>query len=346
MIDSWIESFIAIIPDGFGGILGLVAIIAASLVVLGKGADILVDGAVALSSKWGIPKMIVGATIVSLGTTLPEVTVSVMSAIKGLPGLAVGNAVGSIICDTGLILGIAALIKPLPFKKDVINRQSFIQLGSGLLLILSSFVYSIATGTNPFKMGSRIPQWIGFLFIGLLIVYIIFTIKSAKGSTESSEVDNADNSSVFVIILKMVLGIILVILSSKILIPAVKEFAQRIHIPDSVIAATLVAFGTSLPELITAITASKKGHGDLAIGNVIGADILNVLFVVGASAAVTPAGLGVDKNFFLIQFPAMLFVLFIFRGGISFSKGSIKRPVGAILLATYIAVTVVSYILA
>lgn len=347
MIDELMLNFIAIIPHGFWGIIILAAIIAVSLYVLGKGADILVDEAVALSTKWGVPKMIIGATIVSLGTTVPEVTVSVMSALKGASELAMGNAIGSVICDTGLILGIAALIKPLPFKKEDVSRQGWIQLGSGVLIVVVSLIGSLFAKTNPFTQGGRVNQVTGFVLIALLALYILRTISLARkeGKETHDETENATNENIVLIFAKMILGVVLVILSSKVLIPAVQELALRFNIPETVIAATLVAFGTSLPELVTSVTAAKKGHGDLAIGNVIGADILNILFVIGASAAVTKGGLAVEPQFFTLLFPTMLFILFVFKGSVVFSKNSLKRPVGAVLLLAYLAVTVLSYIL-
>ncbi|MGL4982020.1 MAG: calcium/sodium antiporter, partial [Treponemataceae bacterium] len=319
----------------------LFAIIAVTLAVLGKGADILVDQAVALSIRWGIPKMLIGATVVSLGTTLPEVTVSVMSALKGSPGLALGNAVGSVICDTGLILGLAAIIQPLPFKKAVVNTQGWIQFNAGLLLVFVSFVF--AKTFNVLHNGGQIPQFVGFVFLFLLVIYLIYTVRSSK-NMPTEEIEASSNESLLLVACKLILGIFLVIISSKVLIPAVEQTALRLKIPETIIAATLVAFGTSLPELITAITSAKKGHGDLAIGNIIGADILNILFVVGLSAAVTKGGLFVDINFFTVLFPAMIFVLIVFRTSILFSKDSIKRPFGIVLLLAYIAVTVVSYL--
>ncbi|MBO4731518.1 MAG: calcium/sodium antiporter [Spirochaetaceae bacterium] len=330
MLDELLITFVQGIPAGIGGFVILFGIILATLFVLGKGADILVDEAVLLSVKWGIPKMIIGATIVSLGTTLPEVTVSVLSALKGSAGLAMGNAVGSVICNTGLILGTSSLIAPLPFKKDVVSKPNLILCGSAILLILCSFVFK-----------GRVPQYVGFVFLVLLTLYLIWTIKGVK--TSSSEEEESADSSTLVIVLKLILGVVLVVLSSKILIPTVQETALRCRIPETVIAATLVAFGTSLPELITGITSARKGHGDLAIGNVIGANILNILFVVGAAASVTRGGLAVEKNFFYLLYPSMLFMLLVLLLTLKFSKDSLKRGVGLILLLSYLAVTVLSY---
>jgi cation:H+ antiporter len=332
-------------------IIALFAVILATLFLLGKGADLLVDEAVALSVRWGIPKILIGATIVSLGTTLPEASVSVMAAVRGNPDLALGNAVGSIICDTGLILGIAALISPLTLNKKLVNRQGWLQFFAGILLIAVSLpVISIlknGISTLTSSSNGNIPQYIGFTFIVLLALYLIITVRWSKDSGEDIQegVENADESKIFLVLLKLAAGIALIILSSKVLIPTVEVTALRIGIPQSIIAATLVAFGTSLPELVTAITAARHGHGDLAIGNVIGADILNVLFVVGAAAAVTPAGLPIPGYFFKLQFPSMMIILLVFRLITLFAVKEIKRIHGVILLGMYVAYTVISYTL-
>ena len=337
-------NLISIIPGSFLGMLILLGILVVSLISLGKGADILVDEAVILANQWKIPKMIIGATIVSLGTTLPEVTVSVMSAVRGFPALAMGNAVGSIICDTGLILGIAAIISPLPFDRKVINRQSWIQVSMVILLVIISFVFGHFF--ESFKNGGLVPQFMGFVFLAILAFYMFSTVKFSKKNTASFEEDlDVDASSpVFLVILKLIFGTIIIIISSEILIPVVQEIALRLGIPETIIAATLVAFGTSLPELVTAIAASRKGHGDLAIGNVLGADILNVLFVVGAAAAVTPGGLQVDIHFFKLLFPVMVFLVLVCKIAISLSKDHLKKGVGFVLLFSYIFVTVISYV--
>lgn len=331
--------------------LALILIIVCFLFLLSKGADILVEEAVALSLRWGIPTVLIGATIVSLGTTLPEMAVSVVGAMRGNPGLALGNAVGSIIADTGLILGLAALIKPLPLRKDVVNRQGWIQVGSGFLLVLACFPWS-----NPgaaLNEGGVLPQWVGWVFIGLLFVYIYVSITWTRSTDESPEQENnpvvehakGEKANTGLVFLKLLLGIALVVISSQILIPAVEETAMRLNVPDAVIAATLVALGTSLPELVTAITAVRRNHGELAVGNVIGADILNVLFVAGAAASVTPGGLVASGYFFQFLFPAMILLLLVFRVGIFVSKTHLTRPFGALMIGIYVAVTVASYFL-
>ncbi|MEM7390863.1 MAG: sodium:calcium antiporter [Verrucomicrobiota bacterium] len=318
----------------------------ACIFALVKGADLLVEEAVALSLHWGVPKMVVGATVVSLGTTLPDAAVSVLAAITGNPGLALGNAVGSIICDTGLILGVAALIAPLPLVKSIINRHGWVQLGAGFLLVIACLPFSSLA--NVFTDGGRMPQWMGWVFVVLLVLYIWTSIKWVKKGGPGDEaglefdVHGDTSSNTLWVFAKMIFGIAVVIVSSHILIPVVTEIANRFEIPEAVIAATLVAFGTSLPELVTAVTASLKKHGELALGNVIGADILNVFFVAGTAAAVTPGGLEAPASFFKMLFPAMILILIVFRVGTLVSGPTMKRGFGVVLILSYLAITIVS----
>ncbi len=323
----------------------LLLVIVASLGLLGRSADWLVDEAVVLSEKSGLPKVIIGATIVSLGTTTPEAAVSVLAAIQGSPGLALGNAVGSIICDTGLILGLACLISPLPINRGIVNRQGWIQFGAAVALVAVCFPW-----TNPaatFTTGGQMHRLAGYVFLAALAVYMWLSVRWARQETRDDTVSSHERdiaSSTPLIVVKLVAAVGLVVVSARILIPAITEAAERLSVPESVIAATLVAFGTSLPELITAVTAARKGHGELAVGNIVGADILNVLFVSGAAAAVTPSGLGAGGHFFIVLFPIMLAVLLIFRAGIIFSGDHLKRPFGFVLLGVYGIYMVISYL--
>ena len=324
----------------------LAGAIVLTLIVLGKSADWLVDAAVALSEKSHVPKVVIGATIVSLGTTAPEAAVSVLAAMQGSPGLALGNAVGSIICDTGLILGLATLIAPLKLNRTIVNRQGWIQLGAGMSLVILSF--PLSSPAAAFVSGGNLPQLAGFVFLIALSVYIYMSIRWARKGTDGAlgeESENDTTNAMPIILVKLAGSLVLVLISATVLIPAVAEAARRLSVPESIIAATLVAFGTSLPELVTAIKASMRGHGELAVGNVIGADILNVLFVAGAAAAVTPEGLMAGPHFFKVLFPTMIFILLVFRLGVMFSGESMKRPFGIILISSYVFVTLVSYLI-
>ncbi len=326
-------------------ILPLLLIVVVCLFSLGKGADWLVDEAVVLSSQWGLGKAVIGATIVSIGTTTPEAAVSVLSAIQGEPGLALGNAVGSIICDTGLILGLASLIAPLSFNRELASRLSNVQVSAGILMVLACFPWS--SPAKVFTQGGTLHQYIGIVFVVLLGLYIWQSIRWAGSITDEPENDEKTEhkrSSTFVTLLKLIGSIAIVVISAQILIPTVKTLAIRFNVPEEIVAATLVAFGTSLPELVTAITAVRRGHGELAVGNIIGADILNVLFVAGVSAAATPVGLQASGKFFQFLFPAMVIILIVFRIGVFVSGSQLKRPFGVVLVAIYILVTILSYI--
>lgn len=340
-MEQWITDFMSGLPS-----LALFLIIAVMLYTLGKGADWLVDEAVILSTRWGLGKAVIGATIVSIGTTTPEAAVSVLSAIQGEPGLALGNAVGSIICDTGLILGLASLIAPLPLNRELASRLSNVQVGAGILLVVGCFPWT--SPAKVFTQGGTLPQLVGVVFVILLALYIYQSIRWAAATganADNDEAAEAEETGSFGTLIKLILSIAIIVISAQILIPSVKEMATRIGVPEHIISATLVAFGTSLPELVTAITAVRRGHGELAVGNIIGADILNVLFVAGVSTAATQGGLQADGQFFQFLFPAMLFILIVFRCGIFVSGDQLKRPFGVVLVATWLLVTILSYVL-
>ncbi len=326
-----------------GGLLALVIVV--GLGALGKAAHWLVDEAVALSERSGIPKAVIGATIVSLGTTTPEAAVSVFAAMQGSPALALGNAVGSIICDTGLILGLSCVLAPLKLDRKIVNRQAWIQLGAAVALVAASFPWG-SPGTL-FSAGGNLSQITGFVFLAALAAYLGQSIRWAREESAAPLLEEHEGDvelSIFLIVAKLLGAITLVVLSASVLIPAVREAAVRLEVPESIIAATLVAFGTSLPELVTAVTAARRGHGELAVGNIVGADILNVLFVAGAAAAVTRGGLTVGGHFFFVLFPIMLFILCVFRIGIFVSGEWMKRPFGFVLLAAYGIYLVISYL--
>ena len=179
-----------------------------------------------------------------------------------------------------------------------------------------------------------------------MTVYMAWSVRLARKAAAGEEpTAEAARSGLAQLVFSLIAAVAIVVISSSVLVAAAAELAHRLNVPPSIIAATLVAFGTSLPELTVVVTATFKGHGDLAIGNVIGADILNVLFVAGAAAAVTPNGLFASNSFFFIQFPAMLFILIVFRLGIWTARdGTFRRPFGFVLVGTYVFVTLVSYL--
>ena len=326
---------------------GLFLAIAITVYLLSQGADWMIDGAVSLALRTGLPKIIIGATILSLGTTAPEAFVSVMAAFMGNPGLALGNGVGSIIADTGLIFGLTAIVAAPPLSKWILNRTGWWQIGSAVLLVALAGLALLINPGQPF-----ISRPMGVLLLVLLAVYMMMTYRWARSGkdpdalTESElEIENLEESkSLLITLIALIGGLLLVIISSRLLIPAAGETARRLSVPEDVIAATMVAFGTSLPELTTAISAIRKGHPEITVGNIVGADVLNSLFVIGAASFAVP--LAIPPTFFRFHFPAMLIILISFRVFIAMDKkGRFRRWQGAWLLGLYVAYVSLQYLL-
>ena len=322
------------------------------------GADRAVGAAAKLAAALGMSKVLIGATVVSLGTTSPEAAVSVNAAFQGAPGLALGNGVGSIICDTALIFGLSCCLVHLPKDRFILRRHGWLQFGSGALLTGTALVlWALSGDIDDVYIGPRV----GIAFLVLLGVYMYLSVRWARQHPEiipeeaQVEVKANHRAGQAAVNLALVLfGLALVVFGSEVLIGSMRVVCERHGVPEAVIAATFVAFGTSLPELATAITAIVKGHPDLLVGNVIGADILNVLFVVGASATATVVplpdgtcvpGLKVDPIFFYFYFPTMMLVLLLLRLYI-FARGDrFRRWHGIPLLAIYAVFVVLAVIL-
>jgi len=316
----------------------LLGFVVVSITLLVFGADWAVMAAVRLAKAIGMSTVIIGATVVSLGTTSPEAFVSVTAAIKGNGGLALGNGVGSIICDTALIFGLCCCLTKLPKDRFILRRHGWLQLGSGVLL--ASVLFGLAWWNGGF-VGVMIPRFVGVLFLLLLVGYMWISVRWARQHpTELPEHERkaAEEATGPAVVAKsvglLVIGLGLVLVGSNLLIGSVEVIARRCGVPPSILAVTLVAFGTSLPELVTGITSIVKGHPELLIGNVIGADILNVLFVVGASAASVP--LNVPIEFYYLHIPVMLLALVLLRTFIWVGGPTFHRSHGIWLLITFL----------
>lgn len=327
----------------------LLGIVAVCLAVVAKGADWLVDGATALALRFGVSKVVVGATVVSLGTTTPEAAVSVMAAWSGKPGLAIGNAVGSIVADTGLIFGLGCLLSTLPADRWLLSRQGWVQFGSASALAGFCYVAFWIDGD-----AARLTRTVGVIFLGALLAYILVSIRwsyERHGGAATEDAAPPPRGSLRLLIALGTVGVVLVLLSSRVLILAASELAEtHWNVPKVVVAGTLVALGTSLPELVIGITAVFKGQGELLVGNVIGADILNVLFVVGASAVAAPlpiveTGSSFPRVALIVHLPAMLAILLLFRIFIAWSgrRGAFRRIYGVPLLAIYVAYVLLQF---
>ncbi len=324
-------------------LIALLLIIVASVAFLSKGADWMIDGVVDLARRTGLPKIVIGATVVSLGTTLPEAFVSVMAAFLGNPGLALGNGVGSIIADTGLIFGLTCVLVAVPVNRFILNRTGWVQVGSATLLVVIALGAWIAaeSGSEP-----TLSRWVGGFFLILLAAYLYITYRWAKQGGQlagEDEIHTEEPMALSKAWVMVVGGLTLVVAGARVLVPSASEIAVRAGVPEDVIAATLVAFGTSLPELMTAIAAVRKGHPEITVGNIVGADVLNVLFVIGAAAVAAP--LAIPDNFYFFHFPAMMIILISFRVFISMNKTTFKRWQGAWLLGVYGVYVALQYIL-
>jgi len=311
------------------------------IAVLSKGADWMVDGVVNMARRTGLPKIVIGATIVSLGTTTPEAVVSVMAAWMGNSGLALGNGVGSIIADTGLIFGVTALLITVPVNRFILNRTGWVQVGSATLLVVISVIALGMTEGIPI-----LGRWVGLLFLVLLCAYMYVTYVWARQGPKTTllgeEEEKSDQAGLAKCLLMILGGVFLVVLGARVLVPCAAEIAYRIGVPEDIIAATMVALGTSLPELMTAIAAIRKRHPEIMVGNVVGADVLNCLFVIGAAAVAKP--LAVPPNFFSFHFPTMILILYSFRVFIFINKdGFFKKWQGAWLLVVYLAYIILQY---
>ncbi|MEM6755607.1 MAG: sodium:calcium antiporter [Planctomycetota bacterium] len=344
-----------------------IAVVTMALVI--KGADWLVEGAAGIAGRMGMPQVVIGATIVSLGTTSPETAVSVLAAFSGNAGLALGNGVGSIIADTGLIFGLGCLLASrLPADKFILVRQGWVQFASGALLTAWCVGKWLMVGN-----AAELAWPFGVACLAALAWYLWVSIRWAKArKTAASEAPTAEEDRIpdlphedehadaaskpwLKLIIMGAVGLAMVLLAGDAFVQAISILAERFGIPPEVIAATIVALGTSLPELVVGLTAVFKGHGGLMVGNVIGADILNVLWVVGLSAvggSIAGYGLPIvsSEGFPLVlglQLPMMmamliLFRLFIFKAN---RDGRFSRWMGVPMLGLYAAFLVLNFVL-
>ncbi len=316
----------------------LALILVGSLTVLAYGANYMVDGAVHVARRTGMRRVLIGATVVAIGTSLPEMFVSTIAAWKGNPGLALGNGVGSVLCDTGLIFGLVCVISPLPSNRFVLNRTGWVQVISATLLVVLALIFKVFSDGTP-----EIPRAVGFTFLGLLCLYLYLSVGWAKqGGMDDSGVEGVPIMALGKSLPLFAVGLAGILCACSLLVPVAAEIAQRFGVPEDVIAATLVAFGTSLPELTTALVCIKKGHPSIILGTIVGSDVLNILFVIGAAAAARP--LAIPDNFYMFHFPAMLIILYSFRAFIFMNRGGpFRRWQGGSILGVYFLYLILQY---
>ncbi len=252
--------------------------LAVGFVMLIKGADWFVDGASKIADRFGIPQLVIGLTIVAMGTSAPEAAVSITSALKGSAGITIGNVVGSNIMNVLVILGLTAVIRAIAVKKSTSRYE--IPFTIGITVILA--VLGLADNTV-----SRLD---GVILWALMIVYLAYLLWMAKkGQDVIEDVPEATKKDTLPrMILSILVGGALIVWGADVTVDAATELATIFGMSDRLIGLTIVAFGTSLPELVTSVTAAIKGKADIAVGNIVGSNIFNILFVVGTAALITP----------------------------------------------------------
>lgn len=317
-----------------------VSLFIVGLACLIKGGDWFVDGSTGIARKFHLPELLIGATVVSIGTTLPEVMVSTTSALTGHGEIAYGNAIGSIICNTALIAAITITVKPGEINKKTLRTP-----------VLFFFTAAVIYAAVAYFAGyfSRI---IGFIMMAIFIAYMVVTVLQMKNNPpeeEEGDEEEAERSFGNNMIL-LVIGAILIAVGANLLVNNGTLIAQAIGVPESVIALTFVALGTSLPKLVTAITSLVKGHGALSLGNVIGANVFNLVLVSGVSVALAPFSVPQSAVLFghnaslVLEIPVMFTVMLLMTVP-ALLRGKLYRTQGNALLLIYAVFCVVQFTL-
>lgn len=287
------------------------------------GADFLVDGASGIAKKFHIPEIIIGLTIVSIGTSMPELFVSITSAIDGYSDMALGNVIGSNLCNLLLILGLSSLIKPVDFQEE--TRKYEIPMCLLFTIILMIF-------SNTSCEISRIEAVILLVLFGLFIVYTIYMGKK-KSKEDSKVVEEKNKNKTIKNIILIILGIVGLKFGGDFVVNNAVNIAQMFNISEKVISLTILAIGTSLPELVTSVTAAIKGNSDIAIGNIIGSNIFNILLILGASSVIKPITFNSSYNMDLSILCISMVILALFP--IIPPKNKMSRANGLIYVLMY-----------
>ena len=301
------------------------------LVLLIKGGDWFVDGATVIARKFHLPDILIGATVVSIGTTLPEVMVSATSAVGGHGEIAYGNAIGSIICNTALIAAITITFKPAKVDRDTMK-----------LPVIFFFIASVLYCLVAYLLG-YFYWWVGAILLAIFVVYMFLSVRKALKTPQIREDDPAEgvsNKQFIKSIILLVVGAALIAIGTDLLVDNGIIIAEALGVPEAVIALTFIAIGTSLPELVTAITSLVKGHGSLSLGNIIGANIFNLVLVSGLSTVLSPFPVpnnnqiwGINSSL-VIDLPIMMLVMVLLTIP-SLIRGKLSRWQGIVLMLVY-----------
>lgn len=307
-----------------------VVLIVLGLVLLIKGADFLVDGSSNVAKKFHIPEIIIGLTIISIGTSMPELFVSITSAIDGHSDMSIGNVIGSNIANLFLILGISSIIKSIVFKRETRLIEMPICLGVAIVFTLIA------------NIGKDITRMDGIILITLFILFIIYTIvMSFKGEEfdkeegeENLSTEEDNNTLIFKDIIFIILGIIILKIGGDLAVNNAVKVAQYFNISEKIISVTILAIGTSLPELVTSVSAAIKGKSDIAIGNILGSNVFNMLLIIGVSAIIKPItyNISYNKDMIILMIGTLILALF----PVIPPKNKMSRTNGVIYFILYI----------
>jgi len=311
-------------------------VLAVSFVVLAKCADIFVESAVTLAYRFKLPKLVVGIVLVAFATTAPELAVSAISAARGNAEIALGNAVGSVLCDTGLGLALCAL-----FSATAVTLVPRVIKQSGTFLLVMAvlaFFFTALDGT--------LSRWEGGILLLGFCAYMVLLFRDHKRGVQHDEdewetIESHPNFSLPRLLISFVAALAGILVTSDLIVSSATTIAHALHVPDGVIALTLVAFGTSVPEIATCVAAARKHHAALAVGNILGADIMNICWVAGASSLINDLTLTRKEIFFM--FPAML-VLALTAQVLLRRRWRLARWHGYVLLGLYVVYLVASYL--
>lgn len=306
------------------------------LVLLVAGAEVLVKGASKIAISIGITPLVIGLTVVAFGTSSPELAVSVMSSLEGKPDIALGNVLGSNIFNVLLILGLSSVITPLLVAQQLIRLDVPIMIGASLLVLL-------------FAWDGNISAWEGLTLLLLGLAYTVFVIRLSKKEKskavleeyreEFGKDEKAGKGRLWVSILLVIAGLVLLVLGSRWLVEAAVAIASNLGVSDLVVGLTIIAAGTSLPEVATSIIASMRGEKDIAVGNVVGSNIFNIFFILSVAAVVSKNGVPVAQTAIQFDIPVMVAVA-VACLPIFFTGRRLERWEGAVFLGYYIAYTV------
>ena len=293
-----------------------IMILLLGFVLLVKGADWFVEGAASIARKLGIPQLIVGLTIVAMGTSMPEAAVSITAALTGNAGITIGNVLGSNILNVLLILGITSVIITVPVQKSTVKWEMPFMHVITIVLAFLGFT------------GGRIERWEGMVLWIFFFIYFVYLFRMAKNGTEEEE---EEMHPLWQQLLMLLVGIACIVIGSDLTVDNATIIAAKLGMDDRLIGLTIVAFGTSLPELVTSVTAAKKGKADIAIGNIVGSNVFNILFVVGTTALITPVAF---KTGFIVD-SAVTLAAGLFLWIAVMKENKLKRPAGVVMLLGY-----------